>query len=199
MKIHKIFPVVLALAVIGFTLWYFVGKKNTINDHSHPHDNSEIISSELDTLNELDDNADLLELTRFEYPEVSSFSTAGSNRKVAEDQELRLRKAAARKTVSTSQKEPKPFANDFILGFYYFGNLTDEDLAECSLKNANKNKNRFSPEYTPENFRLQDLEFRDDAVYISVDADEFPEDVCAHIGIYKNIQSPYQAIHVVVE
>lgn len=92
------------------------------------------------------------------------------------------------------------FPGIFTLGVYYIENINKKGIEAC--------KGRTEPdpesldediEYTDENFELEQIMYKNGQVFLSINAEEIPEDMCAYI-IQKELgNSPFSAVHLIVQ
>tara|TARA_B100001179_G_C18585658_1_gene402085 strand:- start:37 stop:612 length:576 start_codon:yes stop_codon:yes gene_type:complete len=92
------------------------------------------------------------------------------------------------------------FPGIFTLGVYYLENINKKGIDAC--------KGRTEPdpesvnediEYTDENFELEQIMYKNGQVFLSINAQEIPEDMCAYI-IQKELgTSPFSAVHLIVQ
>jgi len=178
----KTWTTILAIAVLTVAAIYIFSEKKTYDTPtSEPTTYNEIIGGEE---------------VELEYPFVQSLSNPESNEEIRKQNE---KEYSSRLATSSYSSIAKPL----ILGFYYFKNIREKGVDACIGKKGPRTDSSSTsefPEYNENNFQVQDITYIDKNVYISVDADESPDGLCATIAEYKNLYNNiYDAIHVIVE
>lgn len=99
-------------------------------------------------------------------------------------------------TFSTQQM----FPGIFTLGVYYIENINKKGIDACKGRTEPDPKSVDEDiEYSDENFKLEQIMYKNGQVFLSINAQEIPEDMCAYI-IQKELgNSPFSAVHLIVK
>ncbi len=196
MKKH--IPFLLALfvliAVAAHALWLSGGneKKHHHNHgHHHDHDHTSTKDSEFELTEGVFDLSQVEEAEYLAAPQ--SFSNAVSN---AEKEPEPIFVGSA----SYSKNQLHTFSEPLSVGFYYLGGLEEGDIEKCAISDQDVDRDSYYPEYNEDNFRLTSIDFVGSNVFVYVDADEFPEGICATIfQKVKNTARSIESVYIIIE
>jgi hypothetical protein len=136
-----------------------------------------------------------------DHPLTESFSNSKSNTETSRvsaetpsnDSEL----GTASKNVFN--KVIKTITKPFTLGFYYLDTINKHGIDKCIAGKTDSDDDEDFPEYNEDNFKLKEISFVGNTVYLQVDADDIPKKACATIVQFKDFKTNlYDAVHVVV-
>src|SRR5690606_27399598 len=109
----------------------------------------------------------------------------------------------SRRSATVSVPSPyytQMFPGIFTLGVYYLENINKKGIDACKGRNEPDPKSVDEDiEYSDENFKLEQIMYKNGQVFLSINAQEIPEDMCAYI-IQKELgNSPFSAVHLIVQ
>lgn len=100
-----------------------------------------------------------------------------------------------------SNNYTEKFPGIFTLGTYYMKNINKEGVDACIGKKESKedNDNEKDLDYTKENFTLEKITYHNGQVFLNITSEEIPEELCARIFQRPLENSPFNAVHLIIE
>lgn len=194
MKNSELTYTLIGIVVLAIIAWFVFGNAQPdIQENTNPNA-EEVVETETELGNPEGTS------TQEESPTETGIATAGAPGGTVTDGVMTAPANFEMGTPSRSIQENELFPGIFTFGVYYIENINKKGIEACKPKPASEvDRDDEEIDFSPKNFQLEQIMYKNGQVFLSINAQEIPENMCAYILQKELGNSPFSAVHLIVQ